>query len=329
MKKLSNPTEHLKRLHHGFPYRIRRLARLSMCFISALLMTLLISYQVSPMVSAIAQEVPNNISGGIDGPGGTRVQLPNPSNTVRYRLSSAGTLLEITKTADKAAAEPGDVVLYRLLVENNSTNAATPLTVVDLLPRGIQYVENSVQASPANPTSVTVNGPQVAFQFATLAPGQSLDIIYAAILTPDAIRGSGRNVAQASAPGFPTVDSAFQLAIRQGIIADCGTIIGRVFVDKNFDGEQQPGEPGIPNAVVYLDDGNRIITDPDGIFSIANVVSGNRVGALDLSSLPGYTLAPNLYRIGDNSQSRLVRLEPSGLARMNFAVTPTYGEEQN
>ncbi|NEQ54251.1 MAG: hypothetical protein F6K11_29675, partial [Leptolyngbya sp. SIO3F4] len=78
-----------------------------------------------------------------------------------------------------------------------------------------------------------------------------------------------------------------------------------------------------------LDDGNRIIADPDGLFSMANVVSGNRVGVLDLSSLPGYTLAPNLYRLENNSQSRLVRLEPGGLVRMNFAVTPTYGEGQN
>ena len=100
-------------------------------------------------------------------------------------------------------------------------------------------------------------------------------------------------------------------------------------MDKNFDGEQQRGEPGVPNAVVYLDDGNRIIADPDGLFSMANVVSGNRVGVIDLSSLPGYTLAPNLYRLENNSQSRLARLEPGGLVRMNFAVTPTYGEGQN
>lgn len=122
------------------------------------------------------------------------------------------------------------------------------------------------------------------------------------------------------------MEAAFQLTIRQGILSDCGTIIGRVFVDKNFDGEQQRGEPGVPNAVIYMESGNRIITDPDGLFSVANALSGSRVGALDLTSLPGYTLAPNLFRVEDNSQSRLVRLEPGGLARMNFAVTPTFGE---
>lgn len=76
-----------------------------------------------------------------------------------------------------------------------------------------------------------------------------------------------------------------------------------------------------------MKDGNRITTDINGLFSVANVLPGNHTGVLDLSSLPGYTLAPNLKFKERNSQSRLVRLEPGGMARMNFAVTPTSAEE--
>jgi hypothetical protein len=108
-------------------------------------------------------------------------------------------------------------------------------------------------------------------------------------------------------------------------LSDGGTLIGRVFVDKNFDGEQQPGEAGVANAVVFLEDGTRITTDPNGLFSVANVLPGAHTGVLDLSSLSGYTLAPNLQFIERNSQSRLVRMAPGGLARMNFGVTPTFG----
>ena len=206
------------------------------------------------------------------------------------------------------------------------TTVAENLTVNDRLPLGVQFVEDSATGDPANPTDVSVEGRNLRLSFPALAPGDSLTVTYAAVLTPDAIRGNGRNTATVSATGFETVEDTFQLTIRAGILSDCGTIIGRVFVDKNFDGHQQVGEPGVPNAVIYMESGNRIITDPDGLFSIANALSGNRVGALDLTSLPGYTLAPNLFRVEDNSQSRLVRLEPGGLARMNFAVTPTFGE---
>jgi hypothetical protein len=114
--------------------------------------------------------------------------------------------------------------------------------------------------------------------------------------------------------------------VNPGLLSDCGTIIGRVFEDKNFDGEQQEGEAGIANAVVILDDGTRITTDVNGLYSVANVLSGARSGVLDLTSVPGYTFAPNQKIKANNSQSRLVRLAPGGLARMNFAVMPAVFE---
>jgi hypothetical protein len=75
-----------------------------------------------------------------------------------------------------------------------------------------------------------------------------------------------------------------------------------------------------------MEDGNRITTDANGFFSVSNVLPGYRTGVLDLSSTPGYTFAPNQYFSERNSQSRLVHLEPGGLVRMNFAVTPTSRE---
>ncbi|WP_204137751.1 DUF11 domain-containing protein [Halomicronema sp. CCY15110] len=265
--------------------------------------------------------------------GGSYVDASNtPQRTVSNptSLQATGTAsLTIIKTADRGAAEPGDVVVYRLLVRNPATTPSGALTITDELPLGLQFIEESVRTSPLQFTSITTRDRSFTLDFggASLAGGQELSVVYAALVTPDAIRGSGRNVAQAITP-TSSASASNELAIRPGILADCGTLVGRVFVDKNFDGEQQAGEPGVPNAVVFMDDGNRILTDPDGLFSVANVLAGNRVGTLDLTSLPGYTLAPNLFRLADNSQSRLVQLEPGGLARMNFGVTPAFGEEQ-
>ncbi|MBE9066160.1 DUF11 domain-containing protein [Leptolyngbya cf. ectocarpi LEGE 11479] len=313
---------------------VRHLLKSVSFFLVGVLMSTLLIYIQTPVMPVGAQvQIENTVSGAFDDPSSpNRPRVVAPGNTTTIGVPAIeNQLLRLTKTADKSAAEPGDVVVYRLLVENLSNVPATPLTVVDNLPRGLEYIDDSVNTAPTPPTltSFTPSGRQLNFEFDSLAASSSVQILYAVTLTPDSVRGSGVNVASASAPGFPTVQAEFRLTIRPGILSDCGTIIGRVFVDKNFDGEQQTGEAGVPNAVIYLDDGNRIIADPDGLFSMANVVSGNRVGVLDLSSLPGYTLAPNLYRLENNSQSRLVRLEPGGLARMNFAVTPTYGEGQN
>jgi uncharacterized repeat protein (TIGR01451 family) len=244
--------------------------------------------------------------------------------------------LQIIKTGDRATAQPGDTIIYRLLVRNLSTTAIDELSIADTLPLGFDFLDDSVRAEIAGRSvGVTTrqDGPNLTFQLATPLPkGGTVNLAYAAQLTPDSIRGSGRNSAIARGRRednnwvIRDGPAIHQLRIEPGILADCGTIIGRVFEDKNFDGEQQPGEPGIPNAVIYMDDGNRITTDVDGLFSVANVLPGNRTGALDLTSLPGYTLAPNTRFIERNSPSRLVRLEPGGLVRMNFAVTPTFQE---
>ena len=107
-----------------------------------------------------------------------------------------------------------------------------------------------------------------------------------------------------------------------------GTIIGRVFIDKNGDGEKQVDEPGIVNAAILTDDGLRVITDEYGRFTIASVYPGYRSAAIDLNSIPGYQIAENPKIHERNSISRMVRVTPGSLARMNFAVTPVPRRER-
>ncbi len=245
--------------------------------------------------------------------------------------------VQIIKSGDRATAEPGDTAIYRLSIKNLSDVGLNGVVATDNLPLGFNFLSKSVRGE-INGQAVNVTaerqGSTVTFRTDAIVPrGLVLNIAYAAQLTSDAVRGNGRNTAIVNVKradnGFAAKDgpAIYELKIRPGITSDCGTIIGRVFVDKNFDGEQQSGEPGVPNAVIYMHDGNRITTDPNGLYSVVNVLPGSHTGVLDLSSLPGYTLAPNTKFKERNSQSRLVRLEPGGTVRMNFAVTPTFKEE--
>ncbi|MEM8805082.1 MAG: hypothetical protein AAGF01_03425 [Cyanobacteria bacterium P01_G01_bin.38] len=245
--------------------------------------------------------------------------------------------IDITKTADRAAAQPGDTVVYRLALRNLTDISLDSVTVQDILPRGFQLIPNSVTGVLNDQTvevEVEVEGSEATFSTETLLPvDETMNVLYAARVTPDALRGSGENLASVSAERsdnrFFVQDgpSIHRLVIDPGILTDCATLIGRVFIDNNFDGEQQPGEAGIPNAVIFLDDGNRIVTDADGLFSVACMLPGTRSGVLDFTSLPGYALAPNLYFNERNSQSRMVHLAPGSMVRMNFGVTPTFQEE--
>lgn len=244
-------------------------------------------------------------------------------------LSAGQAALELIKTADRAAAEPGEAVVYRLAIRNAGRAATSQISIEDRLPFGMRFISKSLRGSIGD-RQVALTADRVSNRTVTiradqgLQPNETLVVVYAAEVTPDAIRGDGRNLALARAGSLTSNQSSYRIRIRPGILSDCGTLIGRVFVDKNFDGEQQPNEPGVPNAVIYMDDGNRIVTDAKGLFSLPAVISGYRSATLDLSSLPGYALAPNTYFIEKNSQSRMVKLAPGSLARVNFGVTPAF-----
>ena len=146
----------------------------------------------------------------------------------------------------------------------------------------------------------------------------------------DALRGTGRNLAVANGTDrfnrqITSNTATYQLKIRKGILSDCGTIIGRVFIDKNFDGEQQPGEPGVPNAVIYLDDGNRITTDANGLYSLNFVLPGTHTGTLDLTSLiaglqaKGHTVSNAAQSSGVSS---IMRINRNGVPKLEGGVDP-------
>ena len=251
--------------------------------------------------------------------------------------------LQLVKSGDRAVAQPGDTVIYRVLVRNQADVALQDFTFTDTLPLGFRLVAGSARAALAAqtyPVQVSQAGSTVEFQVdgaVSLPVGEALSLVYAAQLTPDAIRGTGQNSALVTARRGDTGallrdgPATHRLRIDPGLLSDCGTLIGRVFEDINFDGEQQSGEPGIPYAVIFLDDGNRITTDERGIFSLANVLPGYRSGTLDPLSIPGYELAPNQVFIERNSTSRLVHLAPGSMVRMNFGVMPqpSVGSQEN
>lgn len=239
--------------------------------------------------------------------------------------------LRITKTSDRAATSVGEVAVYRLRVENLATGDLENLAIKDTLPRGFQLREESIQGElGGNNISLTHHVDQQTFTLKLppfFPPNQILKIAYATEITADALRGDGENTVTVEATdsrnGIRVQDglAIHKMRVTGDLLSNTGTIIGRVFVDKNFDGEQQANEPGIPNAIIFLDNGMQVTTDVAGLFSIKNVRPGLRTGILDLSSLQGYTLAPNHYFIEGNSPSRLVNLPPRGTVRMNFAVT--------
>ena len=99
-----------------------------------------------------------------------------------------------------------------------------------------------------------------------------------------------------------------------------GTIVGRVFIDREGDG--LPGkDAGLADVVLYLEDGTRVVTDKRGRFSIAGIAAGTHVLRLDETTLPpGATPIPLTNRFMGDGASQFIDMTPGGLFKANFAV---------
>ena len=147
----------------------------SACFVSlgVLLSISLNALALSPSIAqTTANQIPNNSSiqfdaSESDNPDDPEGRASILSNSVFYRLGAvAGENnlgLGIVKSANKSAAEPGDVVIYTLLVNNNSAINATTLQVDDRFPLGVEYVPGSAVATIADGDTNPDNDPVQAF----------------------------------------------------------------------------------------------------------------------------------------------------------------------
>ena len=243
--------------------------------------------------------------------------------------------LSITKTANKTTAAIGDMIGYSIKLTNNGSAPVTAVTVTDIMPHGVQYLTGSSRqnGSPIADPLVTAMR-TFAWTFASLAPGAALEITYLSVAGPDSLKGNGINTVSASGlslgRSIVSNNALVKVKITGGIFTDKGTIIGKVFLDRDGNGIQnqgmsmkpgKPDEPGIPNVVLYLEDGTRVITDPDGKYSITGVLPGTHVLRVDETSLPEHmVLVPRSNRFLGDGASQFVDMTAGGLFQADFAA---------
>jgi uncharacterized repeat protein (TIGR01451 family) len=198
---------------------------------------------------------------------------------------ASSTYLLIIKQANKKVATAGDIITYTINIKNlSSTLTATSATVTDNLPHGFKYISGSTlidgqkAADPSGTTSLS-------WPLGNLATQATKKITYRVRVGPDAKIGKNENSARVSATvGGGTTSAGPSIAsveIREGLFSDRGMLMGKVFEDKNGNGIQDKGEPGIPNTSLILEDGTVIVTDQFGRYTVPNIKKGNHVIRLD------------------------------------------------
>ncbi len=261
----------------------------------------------------------------------TDVRLENLAGVaLNIPLFEAQTL-ELTKSADQQRAEIGDIVSYRLELRNTTLSPLRDLVVRDVLPPSFHYAARTatLQAPPAptRPFEPEVQGSELVFHLDALGANAHATITYRVRVGANAREGDQVNSATASG-AFPsgeqvtTNPARATVRVGAGMFSTRQVIIGRVFADRNHNDKFDAGEQAVAGARLYLDNGQSVVTDDHGLYSLPSVENGAVVVALDPVTLPrGYALADDGRRAG-RSWTRLLRTPLGGgtLLRQNFAL---------
>jgi large repetitive protein len=222
----------------------------------------------------------------------------------------------LSKTVNKSTAAIGDVLTFKIAA---TTIVFSPANIVDILPGGLTYVKGSAVVNGAT-VEPTVSGPRLTFN-GIVPTGGAIEITLRAAVNASATTGTLTNRAQLIHPNGTVVATAqAKVEIRPEPVFDCGDIIGKVFDDKNSNGIQDDGEPGIPAARVTSVKGELITTDKYGRYHIAcadipdGKIGSNFILKLDTRSLPtGYRTT--------TENPRVVRLTRGKLTKINFGAS--------
>jgi uncharacterized repeat protein (TIGR01451 family) len=247
--------------------------------------------------------------------------------------------LEITKSADRPSVEIGDTVTYRVELHNATAAALDDATVRDQLPPSFHYAEGTALAEAAPAPARNVE-PEVAsdsllvFHLGRVAAGARVILTYRTRVGANAPEGEQFNSAAAAGTlttgeRVSTAPARASVRVRRGIFSSQQVVLGRVYADANLNGRFDKDERGLPGVRLYLNNGQSVITDSEGLYNFPVVNEGAQVLSLDPVTLPpGYALA-DTGRRDEQSWTRLLRTPLGGgaLLRQNFALRSSEGDE--
>lgn len=250
------------------------------------------------------------------------------NNHIPLDPAGGSNAIELRKTTSKLTVRKGDLVPYVITAVNTRALTLSNIDVVDTLPPGFKYVQGSltVQALPSGPVlkaTPTLLGRRLTVPAQAFAPNQTLRLAMVLGVGTGVGEGDYVNVVQAEQGlGGERLSNVASATVRvvPDALFDCTDVIGKVYDDRNANGYQDEGEPGIPNVRVVTVNGLLVSTDAQGRYHIAcAMVPKEGTGSNFVVKLDERTL-PSGYRVTtDNPASE--RMTRGKLVKVNFGTT--------
>ncbi|MFM2087898.1 MAG: hypothetical protein RLZZ237_2767, partial [Pseudomonadota bacterium] len=226
----------------------------------------------------------------------------------------------VTKTTPMVNVTRGDLVPYTITASNPKAATLGATEVRDLIPAGFKYRTGSASRDgvPAEPV---VDGRNLVWRENGFAPNEKKT--YKLMLMVGTGVGDGEYTNQAwAANGGSRISNLAGATVRvvPDATFDCPDIIGKVFDDRNANGYQDEGEPGIAGVRMATARGLLVTTDAEGRFHVpCPAIPNADRGSNFVMKLDDRTL-PSGYRV-TTENPRDVRLTRGKVVKLNFGAT--------
>lgn len=231
----------------------------------------------------------------------------------------------VAKTASLNQAEAGDVIQYRVVINNPDRANSGMLTVSDTIPAQMRYRSGSARFNGVAVADPVVAGRLLTFALPALARQSSGTLTYLLEVRSDASEGDALNrVTVIGAIGSTSNTADALVRIKRETIGQRLTLIGRV-IDAPC-GVDLSNKPGIPGVRVMMEDGSYTVTDADGRYHFEGVRPGTHVVQIDPETLPADRAPVDCaadVRSGGSAISRFVDGFGGALKKVDFHAAPS------
>jgi uncharacterized repeat protein (TIGR01451 family) len=237
---------------------------------------------------------------------------------VRFEADQA---LQVTKLTPKDEVIRGALVPYTITVKNTVLFPRQFMTLVDIMPPGFKYRVGTATIDGLQREPVQ-NGRELTWPNVTIPGSGTLTLKLLLVVGAGVGHGEFTNEAFVREADGRVVSSIGRAKVR--VIADplfeCSDIIGKVFDDRNHDGAQDPGEPGIANVRLATVRGQLITTDAEGRYHItcADIPTSDK-GTGFILKLDERTLPTGFRPTTENP--RVIRITKGKMSAINFGAT--------
>ncbi len=252
--------------------------------------------------------------------------LIGPPLNLDIPLDPLDTLLFVRRSAGKDRVAPGDLLPFRVEVENTVEETIADVRLTDRLPPGFRYRRGSARLDDAvlPDPEISPDGQELIFRLGDLSPDSSRHVSYVA--TAGAVR-PGKVVSRSRASGnggaIVSNESSVTTGIHEELMRSRAILMGRVTVEPPEDGGEGWREKGLAGIRLYLEDGSYAITDEQGEYHFAGVRPGTHVLQLDPETLPAEYEVVSLERntrFAGRAWSRFLELREGALWRADFRI---------